>query len=522
MMSEGSTKKALGAGIVITLAACGGSQGGGTGGASSTTTGTGGGAGSTSSSTASSSTSTSTSSSSTSASSSSTSASSSGTGGMAGCELSDPASCEDGNPCTNDTCGGDGQCAHTHAAAGTVCVGGTCDGNGACVAAAGGSALWIKVYPLSDAQPAGSSLSLGAIAADASGDAVFAGSLHGTLSVPPKQIMVGQTTGELGFYAVIDGNGTGLRADAYQDGSSTVAKAAAFDGAGNVFLGSDATHQGAEPTVTVRKYAPLGQLVFETSYGFVGQQQGEYLYGIAVGGTGEVFALHNAYYGSIEYGPSSTLSGQVLSKQDAAGAKLWGKTIGSVGGALLPSAAGGVFYTSAAGLVKTDASGSTVLTKAYGSGAQLAAGPSGTVLIAQGFSGSVDFGGGPLTSGAGKSLAIAKVDESGNHIFSKSFSMTLGSSLSACSDAAGDLIVSGDFTGTADFGGGPITGTRFVVKLDASGGHLWSRAFASGSFVMACTPQGAVFLASVDPSLDFGGGPPLAATKGVVVAKLAP
>jgi hypothetical protein len=44
-------------------------------------------------------------------------------------------------------------------------------------------------------------------------------------------------------------------------------------------------------------------------------------------------------------------------------------------------------------------------------------------------------------------------------------------------DSAGNVVVTGYFQGTVDFGGGPLTTAGeddiFVAKLDSSGNHLW-------------------------------------------------
>jgi Uma2 family endonuclease len=51
-------------------------------------------------------------------------------------------------------------------------------------------------------------------------------------------------------------------------------------------------------------------------------------------------------------------------------------------------------------------------------------------------------------------------------------------------DSTGNVLLTGEFFGTADFGGGPLSSAGgagyldiFVVKLDAQGQHLWSRHF---------------------------------------------
>ena len=46
-----------------------------------------------------------------------------------------PELCDDGNPCTTDTCDGSDHCVHASSQAGKACTGGICDGNGTCIAA---------------------------------------------------------------------------------------------------------------------------------------------------------------------------------------------------------------------------------------------------------------------------------------------------------------------------------------------------------------------------------------------------
>jgi hypothetical protein len=121
----------------------------------------------------------------------------------------------------------------------------------------------------------------------------------------------------------------------------------------------------------------------------------------------------------------------------------------------------------------------------------LATDGSGNVLVAGLFSGSIDFGGGPLSS-AGASLFLAKLDPAGHHVWSKAFSVENGFFLRVAgiaANAAGEVAIGGDFdsplpgndaTTTIDFGGGAgYFGTNpgrtgFAAKFDAAGAALQS------------------------------------------------
>jgi hypothetical protein len=79
-------------------------------------------------------------------------------------------------------------------------------------------------------------------------------------------------------------------------------------------------------------------------------------------------------------------------------------------------------------------------------------------------------------------------------------------------DAAGNSVVSGLFAGTFDFGGGPIApidGDAFyVLKLDPNGSFLWVKQFSAGNGVLALDKGANILLCGVvGPALDLGGGP---------------
>lgn len=89
--------------------------------------------------------------------------------------------------------------------------------------------------------------------------------------------------------------------------------------------------------------------------------------------------------------------------------------------------------------------------------------------------------------------------------------------LSVAVDGACNTLLAGMTQGPIDFGGGPLGNAgvpmAFVVKLDAGGKHVWSRALPEGaSFegkdVLAVDDQGSLLLAgSLSADVDLGGGP---------------
>ena len=84
-------------------------------------------------------------------------------------------------------------------------------------------------------------------------------------------------------------------------------------------------------------------------------------------------------------------------------------------------------------------------------------------------------------------VIVATPAWSQTHIWSQGFGDS-GNDLDAgiAVDGAGNVLVTGRFEATVDFGGGPLTdaGSRdiFVAKYDGAGAHIWSERFGSTSF----------------------------------------
>jgi hypothetical protein len=107
---------------------------------------------------------------------------------------------------------------------------------------------------------------------------------------------------------------------------------------------------------------------------------------------------------------------------------------------------------------------------------------SNNVIVTGFFNGSANFGGSSFMSPL-LNIVVAKYDSTGKHSWSQAFAATGANSLRAlATDSAGEAIVVGDFNGTLDLGGGPLTTQpgstdMFIVKFDAGGTHKWSKSF---------------------------------------------
>lgn len=281
-------------------------------------------------------------------------------------------------------------------------------------------------------------------------------------------------------------------------------------------------------------------------YGVAGQQQA---FRVVVDGSGASF-LVGSFSVSLQLDPMNNLmsaggSDIFVARFDPNGILLWAKRFGSAGtfeqasSAAIDSAGnvvvtgyfdgsvnfGGATLTSAGGLdmfvAKLDKNGNHMWSNRYGSTAQqfgvdVAVDPMDNVLLlAKGFN-TMDFGGGVLTSAGSTDVFVTKLTSAGSHLWSKRFGNAGDDdAVSIGSDMAGDVIFGGSLNGAADFGGGVLTSAggsdAYAVKLDPSGGHLWSKRYGDGANQamsgVAIDGNGNVLLTGgFEGSINFGGG----------------
>lgn len=268
---------------------------------------------------------------------------------------------------------------------------------------------------------------------------------------------------------------------------------------------------------------------------------------IAVDGAGNV-VITGFFHGSVDFGggqlDSAGGSDVFVLKLDADGNHVWSKRFGGsdfdVGRAVTVDGAGNVLVTgsfhdsadfgggqldSAGGddilVLKLDAGGGHVWSKGFGDaadqvGEDIATDASGNVLVTGSFSGAVDFGGGQLSGVGGVEVFVAKLDPSGAHVWSKRFGDAAdqyGASIAV--DGVGNVLLTGGFYGAVDFGGGQLASAGnsdvFLAKLDASGGHIWSKRFGnggdqSGNAVAADADGNVLITGPFTSAVDLGGG----------------
>jgi hypothetical protein len=119
----------------------------------------------------------------------------------------------------------------------------------------------------------------------------------------------------------------------------------------------------------------------------------------------------------------------------------------------------------------------------------------------------------------------------GAHVWSKKFGDAAGQYAGCVDiDATGKILLGGDFLGTVDFGGGPLTfagaADVFLARFEATGSHAWSARYgaAGEQSALGCrfAPSGAMVLTGrFYTTIDFGGGAHLASAAGsTYLAKL--
>jgi hypothetical protein len=111
----------------------------------------------------------------------------------------------------------------------------------------------------------------------------------------------------------------------------------------------------------------------------------------------------------------------------------------------------------------------------------------GGPVITGTFAGTVNFGGGALTSiGANGDLFVARYDALGNHLWSRRFGdASAQTGISVAVTPQDEVVVGGDFAGTLVIGGVTLTSQGqtdvFVAKFDPTGNPIWARSFGDPS-----------------------------------------
>ena len=141
----------------------------------------------------------------------------------------------------------------------------------------------------------------------------------------------------------------------------------------------------------------------------------------------------------------------------------------------------------------------------------------GNVVVAGEFAGTIGFGGAQLVSQKLGTIFTAKLGPEGGHLWSKRYETSKASpDARVVTDSEQNVFLACRAFGGVDLGGGPLGHTgkigAFIVKLNPSGNHLWSKGFTSdvgvvGFYDLAIDSSGAVILVGAfTTTVDFGDG----------------
>lgn len=328
----------------------------------------------------------------------------------------------------------------------------------------------------------------------------------------------------------------------------------AVDGAGNVFatgyFQQSASFGGATLTsagstdVFVAKYSPDGVHAWSRRGGGTDTDQA---LRIAVDSAGNVVVV-GTFYGTADFGGGNRISAGsndvFVAKYDAAGTHLWSQRFGDTssdaaysvaidpnqniyvtgafgvkidfgGGTLMSAGSSDIF------IVKFDAGGGHLWSRRFGGtmpdyGRAVACSGTDAVTLAGGFQQTVDFGGGNLTSAGSDDAFVVALSHAGTHRWSRRFGdVSADNAYGIAVDAGGSVLLTGNFAGTVDFGGGALVsaggGDIFLAKFSYTGLHTWSRRFGgtgseAGLGVATDADNNVLMTGYFSATTDFGGG----------------
>jgi hypothetical protein len=392
---------------------------------------------------------------------------------------------------------------------------------------------------------------------DGSGNIIVTGSFQGNVDFG------GGTVSSLGgqdiFVAKYSSTGAYLWAKTMGSVADDAATALSVDGSGNVIVTGSfkysvdfggGTLTSASPgfsDIFLIKYSGAGVHQWSRQFGDTGNDTG---YGVRVDASGNV-VVTGSFVGGVDFGggrlTSNLNSNDIfIAKYSATGGHSWSRAFGSTGDdhgkAVAIDASGNVVVTgyfnstidfgggpfSSAGmqevfLLELNSAGQHVWSKRFGGTSidvanAVAIDGGGNIIITGFFYGTVDFGGGPLTSSSAAKVFLAKYNSQGNHSWSKVISGTVVAdnaiALGLAVDGNSNILITGYFQGSANFGGQTLTSAGsddiFAAKYSAAGTHSWSQRFGSpgldqGKAIVADPGNNMILSGYFKSGVSFGG-----------------
>jgi hypothetical protein len=277
------------------------------------------------------------------------------------------------------------------------------------------------------------------VAVDASGNIIIAGSFSGTVDFGGGELV---SAGDSDiFLAKFRYDGTDLWSKSFGDGHKQSARCVAVNHSGGVVLtgcfdgavdfGGGALTSTSPDDIFVAKFGSDGRHLW--SHGFAGRLYQE-APGVAVDASGNVI-IAGHFYDTIDFGGGPLASAGYddifAAKLNSKGALVWSKRFGDENDQWEEA-------------IAVDGSGNVVITGLC--------------------NGAFDAGGGPPAEASDCGLYILKLRPDGTYMRSKCFGLknSLQMPQSAAVDASGNVVIVGYYFGTIDFGGGPITSAGYA------------------------------------------------------------
>jgi len=340
-------------------------------------------------------------------------------------------------------------------ASGDVVVGGsfsgTVDFGGGALATGSSSAFLVKftasgAHVWSELVAGAASGSVTGVAVDGNGTVFATGAFSGSATFGTGTLTsAGQWDGYLA--ALAGGNGHALWVRRGGGSGIDTPRAVAVDALGHVVLtgvfensadfGGGALRSAGGYDVFVAQYATAdGRHIWSKRFGDSGNDYGV---GLGVDGTGSVF-VGGDFHGTVDFGggrlvDAGAASDSFVAKLSVAGTHVWSKPFATD------------YYDVAMKGLAVDRNGDVGFTLT-------------TV-------GAIDCGGGTLPMSGGGDPVVAKLTGAGAHLWSTRFpsaTQSYNASAGLAVDAAGDVVVTGTFTGTVDFGHGPESDANGRVR----------------------------------------------------------
>jgi peptidoglycan hydrolase-like protein with peptidoglycan-binding domain len=320
----------------------------------------------------------------------------------------------------------------------------------------------------------------------------------------------------------------------------------AFDEAGNSSQSPAFTIPQSDPCISViaSSSSSSSQSYFAVTFGGTNNNQGE---SIAVDSSGNIY-ITGYFYETVDFGGGNVTSAGstdiFVLKLNSSGTFQWVNTYGGTsfdfGRGIAVDSSGniyitGYFYetvdfgggnlTSAGGadifVLKLNSSATFQWVSTFGStsidvGEDITVDSSGNSYITGYFEGTVDFGGGNVTSAGSADIFVLKLNSSGTFQWVNTYggsAFDVGMDITV--DSSGNSYITGYFEGTVDFGAGNVTSAGaadiFILKLNSSGAFQWVNIFGGtstdvGQGIAVDSSGNSYITGSFQGTVDFGSG----------------